>query len=247
MDSRTRRLIPPAGSIATILVAAGVLSWMFVDRGLLLIAGLGAFGPGLLREVGWLKDHDEFQRDAARRAGYHAYIVGGLAAVLVLSLVEWGTVGPDESAEWLRFVVVLMWLAWLSSTLLIYWGPVRTVSRVLVSFGCFWGVFVVATLVGEALGGQSVGLTLLGTAVGVGVVAPFFTLAWTARKWPRRTGAALLGIAVLFVLVFARPGALPWATIIMTQGLLSGPFIVCGLALLLDWGGGMVGEDDAAA
>ena len=47
------------------------------------MAGLGAFGPGILRELGWLNDQDEFQRQAARRAGYHAWLFSAL-------LTYWG-------------------------------------------------------------------------------------------------------------------------------------------------------------
>jgi len=162
--------------------------------------------------------------------------------MIALPLIEWGGGVIDESAEWVRFVVIVMWLTWLSSTLLIYWGPAKTASRILVVFGSFWAVFVMATLVGEVTSGQALGPTLLGTAVGVGVVAPFFVLARTAHRWPRPTGIALLAIAVIFVLVFARPGGLSWSTVVMTQGLLSAPLIVCGLALLLEWGGEMADE-----
>ena len=73
------------GLIAGGLVILGVLLWMFVAEGLLFVSGLGAFGPGILRELGWLKDQDEFKRQAAHRAGYHAYLIGGLATVLVVS------------------------------------------------------------------------------------------------------------------------------------------------------------------
>jgi len=45
--------------------------------------GVGAFGPGILRELGWLKDQDEFQRRAAHRAGYHAFAVTGLVAFFI--------------------------------------------------------------------------------------------------------------------------------------------------------------------
>ena len=230
------RLLPPAGVVATILVAAGVLLWMSVSRGLLIVAGVGAFGPGLLREVGWLRDHDEFQREAARRAGYHAYLVGGLSAILVLSFVEWGGRAVDESAEWVRFLVVVMWLSWLASTLLTYWGPVTTAARVLRVFGSFWAIFVVATLIGEARSGQDLVLTLEGIAAGIGILAPFFGLAWTARRWPRPTGLALLGIAAVFGLALVRPGPLPWSTVLTTQALLSGPVAVSGIALVLGWG-----------
>ena len=49
------------------------LSWWF-----LLLVACGAFGPGVLRELGWLHDKDEFQRVADYRAGYHAYLAAGI-------------------------------------------------------------------------------------------------------------------------------------------------------------------------
>ncbi len=70
-----RRLPPLPGLIAGGLVILGLLLMAFVSEGLLVVAGLGAFGPGILRELGWLKDQDEFQRQAAHRAGYHAYLI----------------------------------------------------------------------------------------------------------------------------------------------------------------------------
>ena len=63
----------PATLIATGAVILGVLltevSWWF-----LVLVGVGALGPGILRELGWLKDKDEFQRRAAQRAGYLAFL-----------------------------------------------------------------------------------------------------------------------------------------------------------------------------
>jgi dipeptide/tripeptide permease len=74
--------------VAGMLVVTGIMLSMFVAMGLLILVGLGAFGPGLLREVGWLRDEDEFQRQAAYRAGYVAYLVGGFTAVLVISSLK---------------------------------------------------------------------------------------------------------------------------------------------------------------
>ncbi len=72
------RAVPPLpGLIAGGLVILGVLLSMFVAESLLVVAGVGAFGPGILRELGLLRDHDEFQRQAAHRAGYHAYLIDG--------------------------------------------------------------------------------------------------------------------------------------------------------------------------
>jgi hypothetical protein len=235
------------GVLAAVLVAAGVLLWMFVSRGLLIVAALGAFGPSLLRELGWLRDHDEFQQQAARRAGHHAYIAGGIAAMLVLSGGEWWNAAFGESSEWIRFVLVVLWLTRMSGTLLTYWGARTTTARVLRTFGSFWAVFVLAELVGEFTAGRGsggAGSLLLGSAVGLLVIAPFFGLAWTARRWPRATGLALMVFVVVFLVVFFLRRHTSLATTVLTFTLLIGPLMICGLALLLDWG--EVEEDEEA-
>lgn len=76
-QSAGRRMPPLPRLIAGGLVVLGLLLSMFVSWGFLILAGLGAFGPGILRELGWLRDQDEFQRQATYRAGYLAYLVGG--------------------------------------------------------------------------------------------------------------------------------------------------------------------------
>lgn len=234
-----RNVLPRSEIIAVVLVAAGVGLWMFVSRGLLIVAGLGAFGPGILREVGWLRDHDEFQREAAYRAGYHAYLVAGLAAVVVLSVLEWGGAVANESSEWIRFVVVVLWLTWLSSMLLTYWGARKTAARVLRAFGSFWAVFVIAGLIGDASiphDRQEFVQGLLGVVMGFVVIAPFFGLAWTASRWPRRTGVALLGVSLVFLVVFGGGAGLQWSTRVLTGTLLVAPLAISGGALVLDRG-----------
>jgi hypothetical protein len=222
---------PLTGLIAGGLVVCGVLLWMFVSRSLLFVAGLGAFGPGLLRELGWLRDHDEFQRQAAHRAGYHAYLIGGFAAILVLSGLEW-IVELDQSAEWIRFVLLLLWMSWMFSALLSYWGAQRTASLVLVTFGSFWAVFVVASLIGESGSDSDFSEAILGILVGVTLVAAFFVPAWTAHRWPRITGVVLLLVSVGFGVVFGRKGALQWSTVALTNTLLLVPLMVSGIALV---------------
>ena len=168
-------------------MAVGILLWMFVSKGFLFVAGIGAFGPGVLRELGWLRDHDEFQRQAARRAGYHAYLVGGLAAVAVLALLEWTSMSAEDATEWILFIIVVLWLTWMFSALLSYWGAKKTVSVLLRTVGSFWAVFVIAELVGEFRVPHSledVKLTLIGFGAGTMFVAPFFVLAWTVNRWP---------------------------------------------------------------
>jgi hypothetical protein len=199
-----RRTPTPQGLIAGTLVGLGVLLWMFVSRGFLFVAGLGAFGPGILRELGWLHDHDEFQRQGARRAGYHAYLVGGLTAVIVLAIVEWHGATAEGATEWIRFIVVVLWLTWLFSALLAYWGAQRTTARLLRTVGAFWAVFVIADLVGGATipkSAHDVWMGLLGLGAGTLFVAPFFVLGWTVHRWPRGTGIALLVMAAVLLAV----------------------------------------------
>lgn len=107
---------------------------------------------------------------------------------------------------------------------------------VLGAFGAFWLVFVAATLIGDAMSMEARDM-LLGLAMGTLVVAPFFGLGWTARRWPRATGIGLLVVSVALLAIFGRrkPG-LEWSTTAMTALLLGGPFLVCGLALLFGWG-----------
>jgi hypothetical protein len=216
-------------------VAVGILLWMFVSKGFLFVAGIGAFGPGVLRELGWLRDHDEFQRQAARRAGYHAYLVGGLAAVAVLALLEWTSMSAEDATEWILFIIVVLWLTWMFSALLSYWGAKKTVSVLLRTVGSFWAVFVIAELVGEFRVPHSledVKLTLIGFGAGTMFVAPFFVLAWTVNRWPRATAYALIGVAVLLFLVLFRTPDLPWSTVVMTRLMLIGPLLATGIAVL---------------
>ena len=70
--------------VAGAVVIAGFwltsLSWWF-----LLLVALGTLGPGLLREIGWLNDKDEFQRRADHRAGYHAFLTTGFVAFVLVA------------------------------------------------------------------------------------------------------------------------------------------------------------------
>lgn len=223
--------------IAAALVALGVLLWISGYKHLLFVAGLGAFGPGLLRELGLLKDHDEFERQAAHRAGYHAYLIGGLATAILVSVLAVEGTSLVPSSEWIRVLLLVMWLSWMFSALIAYWGPQTTATRVLFTFGSFWAVFVIASLVGGWETAVATGDTtsgLVGTLVGVGLLAPFFLLAWTAGRWPRKTGAALLLVSVVFLLVFGGPGGggLAWSTKTLTLILLVGPILSSGIALV---------------
>ena len=231
---------PLTGLIAGALVVLGVLLWMFVSKTLLFVAGFGAFGPGLLRELGWLKDHDEFQRQAAHRAGYHAYLAGGFAALLVISKLGGSSTNPDASAEWIMFILVVLWLSWMFSSVLSYWGARKTAFVVLVTFGSFWAVFAIASLIGEFDPNNSFWVSAQGLLAGAGMIAAFFVPAWAARRWPRLTGVLLLALAAGSLLLFGGKNALPLPTVVFTNTLFAGPLIVTGFALLRE--GGKVNE-----
>jgi hypothetical protein len=210
--------------LAGMLVVTGILLSMFVAMGFLILVGLGAFGPGLLREVGWLRDEDEFQRQAAYRAGYVAYLVGGFTAVLVISALKWREANLDGPVEWVALVVIVLWGSWLFVSLMRYWGARRMTSRMLVIFGLFWAAFVVG-------GHWSEPAALLVEAL---VVMPFFALAWSAHRFPRTTGALLLALAAVGFWFFFDLGRafVTRPTQLLTFVLLLGALIACGAALL---------------
>ena len=242
MTERKLRGVRPstAGLAAGGLVVIGVLLWMFVNKGLLIVAGAGVFGPGILRELGWVNDHDEFQRQAAHRAGYHAWLAGGLAAVLILSVFQWGKQGAQISIEWIGLILALMWLTWMFSALLTYWGAGRTTSVVLLTLGSFWLLFAVATIISEAVEGRdsaSLLTNLLGVIASITIVGPFFLGAWAVHRWPRITGAALVVIAALFSWKFGPWGMGDWSTQLLTLTLLALTLLACGVALLKEESG----------
>ena len=228
-----RTLPPPSALISAGLVILGLLLDTFVAEGLLVVAGLGAFGPGILRELGWLRDKDEFQRNAAHRAGYHAYLIGGFTTILIVSAIRWGGRDVKVSSEWIMLILVILWMTWLISTLLAYWGASKTASRVLMVFGSFWAVFFLAHIVGGLTGPEPLQLT--GVLFGFVLVGPFFLLAWTAGRWPRQTGAVLLAVSALLLVIIGptwMSGSLQLPSVLVTAALLVVPLVASGIALV---------------
>lgn len=229
------RLPSTPGLIAGGLVILGIMLWMFVNKGLLVVAGLGVFGPGILRELGLLRDQDEFQRQAAYRAGYHAWLIGGFATVVILSVLQWDGSQASVSPDWIGLIVALLWLTWMFSALLRYWGPRRTTTVVLLTFGSFWLLFAIATVISEAVTGNNptdLMTTLQGVVASILIIGPFFFGAWAVRRWPRATGIALAAIAALFIINFGPWGMDDWSTQLLTVTLLALPLLACGIALL---------------
>jgi hypothetical protein len=177
--------------VAAALIILGIaltdVSWGFV-----FLVGLGMLGPGLLRELGWLKDQDEFQRQAARRAGYHAFLVTGLLAFFFVALLRAGYKGIHDPEEVVSLLLVVLWFTWVLSSLLGYWGPTRTAKTILITFGIFWLIF-------NIVGNLNSFVALIMQSL---VAVPFFALAWTAGRWPKVTGVLLIAASCCFFYLF---------------------------------------------
>ncbi|MBC8425829.1 hypothetical protein H8E07_17085 [bacterium] len=220
----------PVNLVAGSLVVGGFLLTE-IDWGYLALCALGTFGPGILRELGWLKDKDELELQAARRAGYHAYLVGGLMVFLLVAMfrhLEGPTEAPtplDHPSMLVTSILVVMWFTWLLSSLLSYWGALKSARRILYAFGVVWLIFNI--LAGEGDWKTSAMQSLL--------AVPFFAMAWAAPRWPRVAGVLLLAVSAYlfwflgFFKIFTDPLGMGRSVVVV---LFLGPLVASGLALL---------------
>ena len=234
-DSKSRRWWRPSptGLIAGGLVIAG-FALTAIDWGFLALVGLGTFGPGIMREMGWLRDKDEFQLKAARRAGYHGFLAAGLVAFLLTAYYRSHETLTGDPGPPVELALAVLWFTWLLSSLLSYWGARRMATRILLIFGGVWLVFVVASSFDES------SFSLPGLLMQSLVTLPFFGMAWLARRWPRVTGLILLGFSVFFFWFFGLYRVVddPFATgRAMVIIFFVGPLLTSGIGLL-----GVVGE-----
>lgn len=206
-------------------------SWWF-----LVLCGLGTFGPGIFRELGWLHDKDEFQRHAAQQAGYHAFVIAGLVAFVLEAYFRTG--GTIEHPERLAsFFLALLWFTWFFSSLLAFWGAQKTAARTLIAFGSVWLVFtVVSNLGSEWTGWMALLLHPL-------LALPFFVLAWLSRRWPRIAGIILLVASVFYFQFFGWSGKGVDGIVNDVFVLFLGPLFASGFALLVASGKERYTED----
>ncbi len=177
--------------VAGVMVILGfVLSE--INWGFLSLAALGTFGPGILREIGILNDQDEFQRRAARRAGYHAFLTAGLFTFLMVSYLRSGERNVGEPEVMVSLILAVLWFTWFLSSLLSYWGPQKTVTRVLNAFGTVWLIFNIAGNLND----------LIAMIMQSLLAVPFFLLAYIAQKWPRIAGLLLVISSCFFIYMF---------------------------------------------
>lgn len=201
------------------LLLAGVSTWFFA------LSGVGACGPGILREIGLLKDQDEFARRAAQRAGYHAFLATGLFGFVLVAIVR-STEGPLKNpGELATLMLAMLWLTWLLSSLLTFWGARKAALRLLLSCGTAWLVFALADAGPRPLGWLMASLPAL----------PFFALAALAWRRPRVAGLLLVAVAGFMYWFFGYWDNDRMGGLIVNTGvalLLCGPLVGCGLALL---------------
>lgn len=217
----------PIFLIAGSAVIGGVIltsvNWWFI-----LLTAAGTFGPGLLREFGWLNDRDEFQRRADQRAGYHAFLITGIVAFVFLAFFRSADRDVKNPEELATLFLSLLWFTWFFSSLLAYWGPQKTAARVLISFGSAWLLFtIVANTGSEWLGWTAILIQPL-------LAVPFFALAWLSRRFPRISGILLLAVSIFFVrfMGWFQGGERGIINESVTFILFVGPLLGSGVALL---------------
>jgi len=216
----TKATLIAGGLVLSGFLLSGI-SWWFIT-----LSALGAFGPGLLRETGILMDQDEFQRQAARRAGYHAFLAAGFMCFFLMAFYRSGQRELASPNSIVTFMLALVWFTWFLSSLLSFWGVQKTVTRVLYTFGIVWLLFNILANFPDPVGMLMQSL----------LVVPFFTLALMAGRWPRITGVLLVVTAAVFFYFFGMFDAL--ISNPFTKGsaevfvLFIAPLFICGLLMV---------------
>jgi len=194
MTQMTRRL-PSADWIAFGLgILALLLSRFFAP--LVGLTALAVFAPSLLRELGLLKDGDEFSRQIMYRAGFHAILMVGL--LLIVNSTFQGGPGLDPASpfghQWafpmdsLRQYLVLVFLL---SYLIQYWGPARGVFRILL------GVALVSLVETGVMVFRTASYADGALPVMLGITLLVVGLAFAVRRWPTPAGYLLSLLALV--------------------------------------------------
>jgi len=225
MNYKWLRGLTPVGLSAGFIVFLGAILAVTVDMRFILLIGLGAFGPGFMRELGLLKDQDEFARLATYKAGYYASLFAGSGAIILIAIRKAGTVNLDDgTSQAFMITLAIIWLVSIFASLKRYWGVQKAVFRVLIIFGGVWFVFVLLSHINEPKD----------LFMGSLVVLPFFILAWLSLRWPRIAGILIvsLGIFCFFLFGMYKFDPARFMTRVLVFLLFICPLLVAGLALL---------------
>ena len=204
MSTMTLKRLPSADWLAFGVALAAVFL-KYLAPSLLGIIALVVFLPSILREVGVLKDTDEWARGIMHRAGFHAALVVVLFVTVNYVAVMSGGFATSDTRHWPLevqfFRSAAMWV-FVVSYVIQYWGAREGVFRILVVAGIMNLAPVVAVLRPDYT--VSLADALLAGAVSALLM---FGLATLTRRWPR-VGAgimvALLVAAIATPLVFNR-------------------------------------------
>lgn len=206
MTAAERRL----PSIDGIALGLGVVG-LFLSRiqapgssGWLGLLGLAVFGPPLLRELGLLRDDDEYTRNIRWRAGFHGAMFAGLAIFLNYVVLVTYRDHPEAIQQklWLfpmnglRQNLVLIYLI---SYLIQYWGAARGVFRILLGLSALFLVeFGMGLVQGRSYPDGFLWPALLAMAL---FLAALIGGAFLSLRRPGLTGRLILGLGLLIVLV----------------------------------------------
>ena len=198
------RRLPSADWIAVGVVASS----MIVNRlfgiwtpgvGILFLA---VFGPPLLRELGILKDTDEFTRGIVHRAGFHAFLLGGLLLAANQLLQTFSHRVPVAREGHLHVEIHAMWfaiiIAYLVSYLIQYWGPRLGVFRIILAAAAINLIETLSLL--RTTYTDPRGPALLSM---LAIVSVLVLLAFLVRSRPRLGGGVLLALLVVAVVFFS--------------------------------------------
>ena len=130
----SQSLRDPTPLIAGALVLLGLVgSFVGPDR-LILLAGLGMFGPFVLRESGVLPWRDEFQRETTLRAGMHALLAVGVLVTATMATQGYGGINLPMDSIRASTVLLVLGLTWILSKILQFWGAQRGAFRLLTAY-----------------------------------------------------------------------------------------------------------------
>ncbi|MCP4571611.1 MAG: hypothetical protein GY838_04605 [bacterium] len=200
MNTTAVRRLPSADWIA-FGIGVVALCLQYVHTVGIGLVSLAVFAPSLLREVGLLRDTDEWSRGIMHRAGFHGllavaglYILGYAVSALGLFVPSPDLPQPlnDEI-----FRKAMVWV-FLVSYLIQYWGAREGVFRILLvsALASVLGTVTVLTVNRQEWDFWNKGL------LGVAVFSTLFVgVAFLTRRYPR-TGGGVLLILLLVLIVF---------------------------------------------
>lgn len=202
---------------------------------LLTLVAFAIFAPSILRELGLLRDTDEWTRQIMHRAGFHTAMMACALIFLnhLASSNNWyepiSAISSDQpfAGEGIYKPVIGVFLL---SYLIQYWGARQGVFRILLGAAAT----SLAPLLYFLIGRQGDRWLFAGTSLAVFVL--LLLLALLVRRWPRVAGATLLGLGAAISFLTLRSIDNPDLAWVLMQSVLQILLLfgVTGAALLLE-------------